>query len=69
MTIGVPKEIKAQENRVALLPSAAYQLIKRGHQSSSSAVRGLAPVILTAITSAPERRSWRNTPKSSPAPT
>lgn len=32
MTIGVPKEIKAQENRVALLPSAAYQLIRRGHR-------------------------------------
>src|SRR5216117_1184551 len=32
MTIGVPKEIKVQEYRVALLPSAAYQLIKRGHQ-------------------------------------
>jgi alanine dehydrogenase len=32
MTIGVPKEIKDQEYRVALLPSAAYQLIKRGHQ-------------------------------------
>ena len=32
MTIGVPKEIKAQEFRVALLPSAAYQLVKRGHQ-------------------------------------
>lgn len=31
MIIGVPKEIKAQENRVALLPSAAYQLIRRGH--------------------------------------
>jgi alanine dehydrogenase len=31
MKIGVPKEIKAQENRVALLPSAAYQLIRRGH--------------------------------------
>ena len=30
--IGVPKEIKDQENRVALLPSAAYQLLKRGHQ-------------------------------------
>ena len=30
--IGVPKEIKEQEYRVALLPSAAYQLIKRGHQ-------------------------------------
>src|SRR5947199_5633403 len=31
MTIGIPKEIKGQEYRVALLPSAAYQLIKRGH--------------------------------------
>jgi alanine dehydrogenase len=32
MIIGVPKEIKDQEYRMALLPSAAYQLIKRGHQ-------------------------------------
>ncbi len=31
MIIGVPKEIKDQEYRVALLPSAAYQLVKRGH--------------------------------------
>ena len=31
-TIGVPKEIKEQEHRVALLPSAAYQLTKHGHQ-------------------------------------
>jgi alanine dehydrogenase len=31
MIIGVPKEIKEQEYRVALLPSAAYQLIKRGN--------------------------------------
>jgi alanine dehydrogenase len=32
MILGVPKEIKEQENRVAVTPSAAYQLIKRGHQ-------------------------------------
>lgn len=32
MIIGVPKEIKEQEFRVALLPSAAYQLVQRGHQ-------------------------------------
>ncbi len=32
MIIGIPKEIKDQEYRVALLPSAAYQLVKRGHQ-------------------------------------
>lgn len=32
MKIGIPKEIKQQENRVSLLPSAAYQLTKRGHR-------------------------------------
>jgi alanine dehydrogenase len=32
MIIGIPKEIKPQEDRVALLPSAAYLLIKRGHK-------------------------------------
>jgi|SRR6202045_2576412 len=31
MIVGVPKEIKEQEQRVALLPSAAQQLTKRGH--------------------------------------
>ena len=32
MTIGVPKEIKQKENRVALLPSAAWQLVQRGQR-------------------------------------
>jgi alanine dehydrogenase len=32
MTIGVPKEIKTQEHRVALLPSGVYQLVKHGHE-------------------------------------
>ncbi len=32
MIIGVPKEIKNQEFRFALISSAAYQLIKRGHE-------------------------------------
>src|SRR5438128_5665836 len=31
MIVGVPKEIKEQEQRVALLPSAANQLIRHGH--------------------------------------
>src|SRR6266849_2965034 len=31
MNIGVPKEIKEQEQRVALLPSAAGQLVRREH--------------------------------------
>jgi len=32
MKIGVPREIKEQEHRVALLPSGAYQLVRKGHQ-------------------------------------
>jgi alanine dehydrogenase len=32
MTIGVPKEIKQKEHRVALLPSAAWQLVQRGQR-------------------------------------
>src|SRR5262245_33003 len=32
MIIGLPREIKDQEYRVALLPSAAYQLVRRGHE-------------------------------------
>jgi alanine dehydrogenase len=32
MTIGVPREIKQQEHRVAMLPSATYQLVRRGHR-------------------------------------
>lgn len=31
MIIGAPKEIKEQEQRIALVPSAAEQLTKRGH--------------------------------------
>src|SRR5688572_20270637 len=32
MKVGLPREIKEQEYRVAMPPSAAYQLIKRGHR-------------------------------------
>jgi len=32
MIIGVPKEIKEQEYRVAMLPSGVYQLARRGHE-------------------------------------
>ncbi len=32
MNVGVPREIKMQEHRVALLPATAYQLTKRGHR-------------------------------------
>ena len=32
MNIGVPKEIKAQENRVSMVPGSVAELVKRGHR-------------------------------------
>lgn len=32
MDIGIPKEIKIQETRIALIPAAAAEIIKHGHQ-------------------------------------
>ncbi|HEX5791075.1 MAG TPA: alanine dehydrogenase [Luteolibacter sp.] len=32
MIIGIPKEVKEQENRVSVTPAAAYHFIRRGHQ-------------------------------------
>lgn len=41
MIIGVPKEIKNNENRVALTPAGAMELSKRGHQVYVQATAGL----------------------------
>jgi alanine dehydrogenase len=42
MIIGLPREIKPQEHRAALLPSGAYQLVKQGHQVRVEKGAGLA---------------------------
>ena len=46
MTIGVPKEIKNNENRVALTPAGTQELVKRGHtvyvQSTAGAGSGFS---------------------------
>lgn len=39
--IGVPREIKEQENRVALVPSGAFTLVRDGHQVLVEAGAGL----------------------------
>lgn len=41
MIIGVPKEIKSNENRVALTPAGAYELSKRGHKVYVQTTAGL----------------------------
>ena len=43
MKIGVVKEIKDRENRVALMPQGAEELVKRGHSLMVEAGAGIAP--------------------------
>jgi len=40
MIIGVPKEIKNNENRVALTPAGAAELVKRGNEVYVQATAG-----------------------------
>jgi alanine dehydrogenase len=42
MIIGVPKEIKTNENRVALTPAGALELTKRGHKLFVQAGAGVS---------------------------
>ena len=41
MRIGIPKEIKDREHRVALIPDGARQLVKRGHEVMMETQAGL----------------------------
>ena len=43
MRIGVPSEIKANENRVGLVPACVRELTARGHGWSCRAARGSVP--------------------------
>ena len=42
MRIGIPKEVKVREGRVALIPPAAAELIKHGHEVSIQSGAGVA---------------------------
>lgn len=53
MIVGIPKEIKNNENRVALTPSGAQELVRRGHrvyvQASAGMNSGFADEAYTAV--------------------
>ena len=53
MIIGIPKEIKNNENRVALTPAGAQELVKRGHtvyvQATAGVNSGFADEAYTAV--------------------
>ena len=51
MIIGIPKEIKNNENRVSLTPSGAKELTKRGHKVYVQATAGANSGFPTKTTS------------------
>ncbi len=46
--IGLPREIKAQEHRMALTPSATWQLVKNGHTVLAERDAGIGSGFLTS---------------------
>ena len=57
--VGVAKEIKTDEYRVALTPAGARELVQRGHECSSRPAPARAARSPTPTTSAPARASRR----------
>ena len=51
MIIGVPKEIKNNENRVGMTPAGVAELVKKGHTVYVQATAGETAGSLTMITS------------------
>ena len=69
MIVGVPKEIKAEEYRVAMLPVGAEELTSAGHQVLIEAGAGQGAASSTPSMLRPVRRSSRVPGKSGPGPT
>src|SRR3990172_2820026 len=42
MRIGIPKEVKVREGRVALIPSAVHELVRHGHEVFIQSTAGVA---------------------------
>ena len=57
MRVGVPREIKDQELRVALTPAGAHELVRLGHDVVVEASAGADPDSATTTTSPQARAS------------
>ena len=42
MRIGIPKEVKVREGRVALIPPAVGELVRQGHEACIQSGAGIA---------------------------
>ena len=56
MLIGIPKEIKNNENRVALTPAGVHSLVSRGHRVLIESNAGLGSGLLMRTIKSKELR-------------
>ena len=74
MIIGVPKEIKVQEHRVAAIPSSVADLVKRGHrvvvETGAGADSSYGDELYQKISwiCQPENQKYKHTPNVGPLP-
>ena len=61
MRVGIPREVKNNEYRVAITPAGVNELVRSGHESSSRQDAGVGSSITDA-------GSWPPAPRSFPAP-
>ncbi len=70
MIIGVPKEIKTNENRIALVPAGAESLVSAGHTVYIEQGAGLGSGFADAAYTAVGRQDrWPPPTRSGPRPT
>ena len=69
MIVGVPKEIKTDEYRVAMIPVGVEELTRAGHKVLIQTGAGAGSGISDERTPPTARRSSRATPRSGSGPT
>ena len=69
LVVGVPKEIKDNENRVSVQPDGVAELVHPGHQVLVQTGAGAGPGSPTRSSPPPARRSSPPRTRSSPART
>ena len=58
MKVGIPREVKNNEYRVAITPAGVHELVRHGHEVFVEKDAGVGSSIPTRTSSRPAPRSW-----------
>ena len=69
MKVGIPREVKNHEYRVAITPAGVHELVRNGHEVYVEKEAGVGSSILDDDYAAAGARSWAPPTTSGPRPT